>query len=101
VKHFHHAQVGDLMLNYERLDVVFDTDLTIFTYTAELGTRTAEAPALLGSLAATSNAETTTPRTRPPRTDTRRWPSASRASVRRRSPRPAVRAAGRSRQPGR
>jgi transcriptional regulator with XRE-family HTH domain len=59
VKHFHHAQVGDLKLNYERLDVVFDTDLTIFTYTAEPGTRTAEALALLGSLAATSNAETT------------------------------------------
>jgi hypothetical protein len=59
VKHFHHLQVGDLKLNYERLDVVFDTDLTIFTYTAEPGTRTAEALALLGSLAATSNAETT------------------------------------------
>jgi MmyB-like transcription regulator ligand binding domain len=30
VKRFHHSQVGDLELNYERLDVVFDTGLTIF-----------------------------------------------------------------------
>jgi hypothetical protein len=56
VKHFHHGQVGDLELNYERLDIVFDTDLTIFTYTADPGTPTAEALALLGSLAATSSA---------------------------------------------
>jgi hypothetical protein len=58
-KHFHHSQVGDLELNYERLDVVFDTDLTIFTYTADPGTRTAEALALLGSLAASADAEKT------------------------------------------
>jgi hypothetical protein len=57
VKHFHHAQVGDLELNYERLEVVFDTDLTIFAYTAEPGTRSADALSLLGSLAATTNAE--------------------------------------------
>jgi hypothetical protein len=61
VKHFHHGQVGDLELNYERLDIVFDTDLTIFTYTADPGTPTAEALALLGSLTATTNAETTAP----------------------------------------
>ena len=61
VKHFHHAQVGDLELNYERLEVVFDTDLTIFTYTADPGTRSAEALALLGSLAATTDAERPTP----------------------------------------
>jgi hypothetical protein len=46
VKRYHHAQVGDLQLNYERLDVVFDT-----------GTRSAEALSLLSSLAATSAAE--------------------------------------------
>jgi transcriptional regulator with XRE-family HTH domain len=57
VKHFHHAQVGDLELNYERLEVVFDTGLTIFTYTADPGTRSAEALGLLGSLAATTQAE--------------------------------------------
>jgi transcriptional regulator with XRE-family HTH domain len=61
VKHFHHAQVGDLELNYERLEVVFDTGLTIFTYTADPGTRSAEALGLLGSLAATTAAERTSP----------------------------------------
>jgi hypothetical protein len=59
VKHFHHTQVGDLELNYERLDVVFDTGLTIFTYTADPGTRSAEALGLLGSVAATAAAERT------------------------------------------
>src|SRR5918999_191145 len=54
IKHFHHAQVGDLELNYERLEVVFDTGLTIFAYTADPGTRSAEALALLGSWAATN-----------------------------------------------
>ena len=57
IKHFHHAQVGDLELNYERLEVVFDTDLMIFTYTADPGTRSADALNLLGSLAATADAE--------------------------------------------
>jgi transcriptional regulator with XRE-family HTH domain len=61
VKHFHHAQVGDLELNYERLEVVFDTDLIIFTYTADPGTRSAEAFSLLGTLAATSVAEQRAP----------------------------------------
>jgi len=59
VKHFHHAHVGDLELNYERLEVVFDTSLTIFTYTADPGTRSAEALGLLGSLAATTGTERT------------------------------------------
>ena len=59
VKHFHHPQVGDLELNYERLHVVFDTDLTIFTYTADPGTRSADALDLLGSLAATTDAQST------------------------------------------
>jgi transcriptional regulator with XRE-family HTH domain len=57
IKHFHHTQVGELELNYERLEVVFDTGLTIFTYTADPGTRSADALALLGSLAATTPAE--------------------------------------------
>jgi len=61
VKHFHHAQVGDLELNYERLEVVFDTGLTIFTYTADPGTRSAEALGLLGSWAATAAAEQQAP----------------------------------------
>jgi hypothetical protein len=54
VKRFHHREVGDLQLNYERLEVVFDTGLTIFTYTADPGTRSAEALSLLGSLAVTT-----------------------------------------------
>jgi MmyB-like transcription regulator ligand binding domain/Helix-turn-helix domain len=57
VKHFHHREVGDLELNYERLEVVFDTGLTIFAYTADPGTRSAEALSLLGSLGATTDAE--------------------------------------------
>ncbi|HKG04164.1 MAG TPA: helix-turn-helix transcriptional regulator [Conexibacter sp.] len=61
VKHFHHDQVGDLELNYERLEVVFDTGLTIFTYTADPGTRSADALGLLGSLAATTEAARTPP----------------------------------------
>jgi transcription regulator MmyB-like protein len=59
VKHFHHAQGGNLELDYERLEVVFDSGLTIFTYTADPGTRSAEALGLLGSLAATTHTETT------------------------------------------
>jgi transcriptional regulator with XRE-family HTH domain len=60
VKQFRHSQVGDLELNDERLEVVFDAGLTFFTYTADPGTRSAEALGLLGSLAATA-AEPTTP----------------------------------------
>jgi hypothetical protein len=40
---------------------VFDTDLTIFTYTADSGTRSAEALGVLGSLAATIAAARTSP----------------------------------------
>ena len=61
VKQFRHRDVGDLELNYERLEVVFDTGLTIFTYTADPGTRSAEALSLLGSLAATTAAEQQAP----------------------------------------
>ena len=54
VKRLHHPQVGDMELRYEGLAVVFDTELTIYAYTAEPGTRSAEALALLGSLVATA-----------------------------------------------
>lgn len=54
VKQFRHAQVGELELNYERLEVVFDRGLTIFAYTADPGTRSADALGLLGTLAATA-----------------------------------------------
>jgi transcriptional regulator with XRE-family HTH domain len=56
VKRLHHREVGDMELRYEGLGVVFDTGLTIYAYTADPGTRSAEALALLGSLAATSAA---------------------------------------------
>jgi transcriptional regulator with XRE-family HTH domain len=53
VKHFHHPGVGDLTLTFNRLDLAADHGLTIFTYTAEPGSRSEEALKLLGSWAAT------------------------------------------------
>lgn len=53
IKHFHHPAVGDLSLTYDRLDLVADPGLTIFTYTAEPGPRNEETLKLLGSWAAT------------------------------------------------
>jgi transcriptional regulator with XRE-family HTH domain len=56
VKHFHHPVVGELSLNLTRLDLPGDPGLTIFTYTAEPGSRSEEALKLLGSWAATADA---------------------------------------------
>jgi transcriptional regulator with XRE-family HTH domain len=53
VKHFHHPVVGDLSLTYDRMELPADPGLTIFTYTAEPGSRHEEALTLLGSWAAT------------------------------------------------
>jgi transcriptional regulator with XRE-family HTH domain len=53
VKHFNHPVVGELHLSYNRLDLAADPGLTIFTYTAEPGSRSDEALRLLGSWAAT------------------------------------------------
>ena len=53
VKHFHHPVVGELSLSFNRLDLAADPGLTIFTYTAEPGSRSEEALKLLGSWAAT------------------------------------------------
>jgi transcriptional regulator with XRE-family HTH domain len=53
IKRFHHPVVGDITLNFERLDLAADTDLTIFTYSAEPGSRDDETLKLLGSWAAT------------------------------------------------
>jgi transcriptional regulator with XRE-family HTH domain len=61
IKRLHHSQVGDIELRYEGLQVVSDTDLTIYAYTADPGTRSAEALALLGTLAATAAAEASSP----------------------------------------
>jgi transcription regulator MmyB-like protein len=38
VKRYHHRDVGDLELNYERLNLAFDTGLIIIAYTADPGT---------------------------------------------------------------
>ena len=51
VKHFRHPVVGDLHLTYNRLDLAADPGLTLFTYTAEPGSRSeesTEAPRQLG-----------------------------------------------------
>jgi transcriptional regulator with XRE-family HTH domain len=53
VKHFHHPIVGELSLNFNRLDIAADHGLTIFTYAAEPGSRSEDALKLLGSWAAT------------------------------------------------
>ncbi|HET6870903.1 MAG TPA: helix-turn-helix transcriptional regulator [Solirubrobacteraceae bacterium] len=54
IKHFHHPVVGDISLTYDRLDLVADPGLTLYTYTAEPGTRDEETLRLLGSWAATT-----------------------------------------------
>jgi transcriptional regulator with XRE-family HTH domain len=51
-KHFHHPVVGDISLNFNRLDLAAEPGLTIFTYTAEPGSRDEETLTLLGSWAA-------------------------------------------------
>jgi len=53
IKHFHHSIVGDLTLTYDRLDLVADPGLTVYTYTAEPGSRDEETLRLLGSWSAT------------------------------------------------
>jgi transcriptional regulator with XRE-family HTH domain len=53
VKHFNHPVVGELHLTYNRLDLAADPGLTLFTYTAEPGSRSEEALKLLGSWSAT------------------------------------------------
>jgi transcriptional regulator with XRE-family HTH domain len=53
IKQFHHPVVGDIDLTYDRMDLAADPGLTLFTYTAEPGSRHAEALSLLGSWAAT------------------------------------------------
>ena len=53
VKQFRHPVVGDLTLTFNRLDLAADHGLTMFTYSAEPGSRSEEALKLLGSWAAT------------------------------------------------
>ena len=52
-KEFHHPVVGDITTTYNRMDLAADPGLTITIYTAEPGSKPAEALNLLGSWAAT------------------------------------------------
>jgi transcriptional regulator with XRE-family HTH domain len=53
VKHLDHPVVGQLSLNFNRLDIAADHGLTLFTYAAEPGSPSEDALNLLGSWAAT------------------------------------------------
>lgn len=59
IKHFHHPVVGEMSLTYDRLDLVADPGLTLYTYTAEPRSRDEETLRLLGSWAATLKQPTT------------------------------------------
>lgn len=64
-KHFNHPVVGELVLSYDRLAIAADPGLEIFAYTAEPGSRSAEAFNLLASWTADPSApphHTPTPR---------------------------------------
>jgi transcriptional regulator with XRE-family HTH domain len=63
VKHFNHPAVGELHLSFNRLDLAADPGLTIFTFTAEPGSRSADALKLLGSWAATVGGAESAPAT--------------------------------------
>jgi MmyB-like transcription regulator ligand binding domain len=58
-KHFNHPVVGELELSYNRIELPADPGLTIVAYTAEPGSRSAEAFSLLASWAATEEADET------------------------------------------
>jgi len=53
IKHLHHAEVGDLELSYEAMELTSDPGLTFLAYTAEPGSPSADALKVLASLAAT------------------------------------------------
>jgi transcriptional regulator with XRE-family HTH domain len=55
VKKLHHPVVGDLELTYEAFELPADPGLTLSTYTAEPGSASADALALLASWAATTD----------------------------------------------
>ena len=57
-KRFHHPVVGDLTLTFEELPLPADPGLTITAYTAEPGTASHDALALLASWAATTDPTT-------------------------------------------
>ena len=53
IKELHHPVVGQITLTYNRMELDADPGLPITIYTAEPGTKSAEALSLLGSWAAT------------------------------------------------
>lgn len=55
VKKIHHPVVGDIELTYEAFDLPADPGLSLSTYTAEPGSRSADALKLLASWAASSD----------------------------------------------
>jgi transcriptional regulator with XRE-family HTH domain len=52
-KDYHHPVVGDLSLTYDRMELAADPGLALTIWTAEPGSKSAEALSLLGSWAAT------------------------------------------------
>lgn len=66
IKKLHHPLVGDLDLNFESAELTSQPGLVLIVYTADPGTPSADALALLASLAATDGrASTRVPSTRP------------------------------------
>jgi transcriptional regulator with XRE-family HTH domain len=59
VKQFNHPVVGELGLSYNRIELPADPGLAIIVYTAEPGSKSAEAFSLLGSWAATEEEQET------------------------------------------
>jgi transcriptional regulator with XRE-family HTH domain len=58
-KRFNHPVIGDLDLSYNRIELPVDPGLMIVAYTAEPGSKSAEAFGLLASWAATEEAQAT------------------------------------------
>jgi hypothetical protein len=56
VKRMNHPVVGDLKLSYETMELAGDAGLTMFAFTAELGSKSEQALNLLASWAATPDA---------------------------------------------
>jgi transcriptional regulator with XRE-family HTH domain len=59
LKRFRHPVVGELNLTFEAMELVADPGLTLFVYTAEPGSKSAQALNLLASWTATPDEETT------------------------------------------
>ncbi|HIW90984.1 MAG TPA: helix-turn-helix transcriptional regulator [Candidatus Corynebacterium avicola] len=58
-KRFHHPEVGELVLDFEELQVTADDGLHLFVYSAEPGSASEEKLRLLATLAATRRTHTT------------------------------------------